>query len=292
MLMLVLLQVLTDKQTVRCCAVCSCSSDCQRDDTCCPDARIDTTRVSFCYDIGRDLTYRRNMPQWFLSNVQGQQQGLIDRCPLNNEEPLCIGSIDEIIVVSDSKGNVYRNKHCAHCHGVTDLTAWEMYAYQCTCLYAMAEYAMTLDERDHLIRRNCEIVALPPVAGKEIRAECLQDQIKILKYKEQCRPSDIGWHYNICNEFSAEERFLRVHAEGNITIMELFNPLRYECSEDANNTTCQPTDTNYELLPAEWFELIAMDRDFGVNKDQLKHCGESEISDQLTVRLCSSLALQ
>ena len=148
-----------------CCEECSCEADCYSFQNCCPDA------VTF--DVPDQPPIIPCVP-WY--NVYGinvtlddpsEQYGyrVISSCPPGNifhkSTELC-GKASRFldIVVSDSKGRVYRNENCALCHGVTAFIRWEIRLNTCDDLFFQT--FDTQEDRDNYVRNHCLVVAVPP----------------------------------------------------------------------------------------------------------------------------------
>ena len=115
-----------------CCRQCSCDETCWMLDTCCPD--ITTTRPPghgpvTCKDTQFEYA-DKTTPSTGNIYIANKYQ-VIDTCPLGyNRNAKCVNStlikpesLDDIVIVSDARNHnrIFKNKHCAECHGITNI---------------------------------------------------------------------------------------------------------------------------------------------------------------------------
>ena len=70
--------------------------------------------------------------------------------------------LQDIIPVSSRDGNMlFKNKHCAKCHGVLDVVYWKLYILP-DCLHILDITFANDREREEVILKTCNLLAFPP----------------------------------------------------------------------------------------------------------------------------------
>ena len=117
---------------VPCCENCFCDEDCWKFNDCCPDAHVKHDPLEIRANCVNSVT---KTP--FSSGIQLDSLfpsfRIFDRCPDDfNTSQLTIDkcaevfteipSINDLVIVSNTRSHdeIYKNKHCASCHGVEE----------------------------------------------------------------------------------------------------------------------------------------------------------------------------
>ena len=132
-----LLKNTNQSDSVSCCWDCFCDEDCYDYGDCCPDIEAlipkpaNITELKCVSSISK-TSYTRT-PNGKNRLQYSSEYRMFDSCPADYkddggttikcvDEGHDVADYDDIVVVSDSKGSIYKNKHCALCHGVTEIT--------------------------------------------------------------------------------------------------------------------------------------------------------------------------
>jgi hypothetical protein len=89
----------------------------------------------------------------------------VDYCPDKNTSelfPACEYPVklQDFVIVSDKANQkVFKNRHCAMCHGVADFNEWELTTW---CEEVAVTNFQTFQERDNYILQNCMLNSFPP----------------------------------------------------------------------------------------------------------------------------------
>lgn len=107
---------------------------------------------------------------------------VIDSCPdvdMSNTFPFCENpaKLEDYVVVSNAENEkVYKNRHCAMCHGVHDVIEWELVQ---TCDDIMKIAFQSVEDRDAYILKTCTLKAHPPNRQIVEMARCNYDYMVI-----------------------------------------------------------------------------------------------------------------
>lgn len=100
---------------------------------------------------------------------------IIDDCHSTESkyDPLCSmpAELEDFIVVTDkANGRIYKNKHCAYCHGVQDYEEWDIIT-DCAGLNEIR--FETFEERNIYVVNNCTIIPFPPKSQMKSKYRCV-----------------------------------------------------------------------------------------------------------------------
>jgi len=191
-------QSLINNSFVSCCAKCSCAPVCALVGTCCPDVPFNPP-LDELLPCQTTLQYMARRQQFdFLAPVRGDfiTYRIIDACPVNSPSyRLCRYPeklSDFIIVSSRRNGYIYGNKHCAKCHGETDIDEWPVTVEKNSCLAFENELSRSFEERDIFLVNNCQLNCIPPDPLAVLASTCLEP-IYMDKMISAC--NETGEHY-------------------------------------------------------------------------------------------------
>ena len=170
-----------DDRLAPCCKNCSCADDCWIRGNCCPDkiltADTSTTIKETCKSTS---VLKQNKDSFINGDFKLKAHYFVtESCPESvNAELLkkkCNGTAAETVVdltwVSDMNTNkIYRNRHCAECHGVQNYTSWDLLT-DCFDLMVKKNYSLNINS----FPVNC-LYTSPP-NEKAFENECLLPDI-------------------------------------------------------------------------------------------------------------------
>lgn len=158
-----------------CCQPCSCRSTCTLVGNCCPDYRLPEDNydvplpISVCTNT-LDLLNAGRLP---VNNTRDYDPRVsylvINKCPLttnssNETVALCSKPryIRDYIPASSADGHMlFKNKHCAYCHGQYDLVFWPL-LLGTSCASVLQRTWHNVYERDNYVIQNCILGTVPP----------------------------------------------------------------------------------------------------------------------------------
>ena len=160
-----------DTKLAPCCADCSCEQSCWETGTCCPDIEvIDERKPSqTCHESivkkskGSKVENDINHGIWSYYIIDHcpdteQNVSIINKCTLAD-----IDHIDDYRWLSDnSTGTIYQNKFCAACHGLKNLTRWQLVTRCKDMLSASFSSVNSL-----LFSDKCDIINREPAEGTD-----------------------------------------------------------------------------------------------------------------------------
>ena len=163
-----------------CCSSCSCEPQCKISRDCCPDVAeleeegedTDNDVEYKCLPLGDILPSEFDLNR---NSVVADHFLTIQSCPKhyrsnhikNIHRDGCYSQsssrvVDYIPVVSATTSRVYKNYHCALCHNVTDLVAWQLES-NCLDLYLLERPPETMDKLI-AVTQSCHLRLKPPVS--------------------------------------------------------------------------------------------------------------------------------
>ena len=187
---------------VPCCQPCFCDDDCWILDNCCPDKDLihePRPPILPCID---SYAFRSND----LNQVVGFYR-VIDSCPgsegISYSETKCkrynITSVEDFIWVSDKTGRIYRNIHCAKCHGINETVPWQL---RTTCYDIMKANFVNIVEV--LLSAKCNIINTVPKDLEHITAKYKCYNPSQLTYTS-CNNTRMMTHYDPEVETACEQ---------------------------------------------------------------------------------------
>ena len=170
----------TDAQKIKpnstkepCCKPCFCDDDCWILNNCCPDKELmnePRQPIVPCLDSHTPRSKDSNSLKGFYRVIDScpGSEGISypkTKCNRNNRT-----SVEDFIWVSDKTGRIYRNIHCAKCHGINETIQWQL---QTTCYDIMKANFGNLKEA--LLSAKCNIINTVPEDLEHITAkyECI-----------------------------------------------------------------------------------------------------------------------
>ena len=195
-----------DTDNVPCCFPCFCDEECWEFDNCCPDKHlIATTRpqVVPCID-----SLLRSQPTSSLYYA-GEFYRVIDTCPFSenrwNLEPKCntqnITSLEDFVWVSDKTGKIYKNIHCAKCHGIKEPITWQVQTKTCFDI-RVAKFDNLMEAL--LLSESCSIKNTPPEDLRRFTDKYACIDPRVVKY-HTCNESGLMKSYDPAIEIACEQ---------------------------------------------------------------------------------------
>jgi len=158
-----------------CCRPCSCDKYCHERNLCCPDYNESSEYVpmsnytQICLPATRK--YLDKIMQYYFVRAS---------CPADFEsdeikeacEGQHVSTVDDAIFATSQDGQVtYKNKHCALCHGETNVQIWGVATVR-TCVKRVLVNTTSSKEVNANIVSKCELVFIPPPVFNKISTYC------------------------------------------------------------------------------------------------------------------------
>lgn len=151
-----------------CCQECSCKKNCYIFGNCCPDfdlpAGLALPRPPTCSTASKLMNYNKQIRDIYSNKYRfiaycpsssAVSQDVVEKC--YRPESLS----DRIPVIHEDGDKLFRNVHCAKCHGYTSVIPWLLYLRP-DCSQIIDMTFSSFEERDEFILNNCVLSAVPP----------------------------------------------------------------------------------------------------------------------------------
>ena len=275
-------QIKPNNTKVPCCQPCFCDDDCWILDNCCPDKKLRNEPrppILPCIDAYATRSKYSNPLDGFYR--------VIDSCPspegISYPETKCSSnnrtSVEDFIWVSDKRGKIYRNKHCAKCNGINDTVPWQILT---TCYNIMK--ANFVDFMETLLSAECNIINVVPEDLEHITAKYKCYDPSKLVYTS-CNESGLMSHYDsevetACEQSSWPLPWNRQLAKNIICFM--CNQGLHAPSASHNGQCNLNGDRNEDTLITFLIDYKSITVDTGEKKS---NCDIDEIADESLVRI-------
>lgn len=281
-----------------CCQKCSCSIDCTLAGNCCPDVKLpndsDLSQGPPCQGISSILNDKRLNVSYATTGFDDQLFRFIDHCRTKRSVPestraLCDQggeSLSDYVPVSTPSGDkLFKNRHCAACHGFFNTVDWKLYILS-DCIPLLSQSFANQAERETAILETCILYSKPPSNLLGEMVSCYTDPISRCNHTFQWDAYDSELESKCINSQPFSFNSLYRHEHFGL-YMFFRNSFCYQCniktdSKD-NGDTCEVTDfVGMKSITHSSFTIL-LSTEHVVNNNQV--CAETEVFDPVIVSI-------
>ena len=191
-----------------CCRPCSCDKYCHERNLCCPDFNESSeyitasnyTQICLPAASNADSSLRYTQYYFVRATCPADFEGddLKEECERNHDR-----SVDDAIFVTSQDGHVtYKNKHCAMCHGETNVQIWGVATFRPCISRFLMDITSTKDLNANIMS-GCDLLFTPPSVFNEISTYC-QGQDQMVSTCPQNPEEQNRLHTDLCTSINGK----------------------------------------------------------------------------------------